>query len=105
MGRLEVQGIVSSKDGLPYVQFRQLDDDGKLIVGWQTEIIEAREMAQQVIEAAINAVYDASIISWARKIWPEDEEMGSRMLMMIRNYRSDQWGLPDQPKDWRNTTE
>jgi hypothetical protein len=102
MGRLEVQGIVSAKDGMPRVQFRQLNDEGELEAGWETEIIEAREMSQQVLEAAMNAVYDAAIVAWAKEMWPEDEMMGPRMLMLIRDYRADHWGLPDQPKDWRN---
>jgi hypothetical protein len=101
MGRLEVQGIVSARDGLPRVQFRQLDDNGKEVVGWQSEVIEAREMAQQIVEAAMNAVYDAAIIAWAKEVWPDDEMMGARMLSLIRDYRSDHWGLPDQPEDWR----
>lgn len=101
MGRLEVQGIVSAETNVPLVQFRQLDDDGKLQVGWQSGVIEAREMAQQVVEAAMNAVYDAAIVAWAKEMWPDDETMGPRMLMLIRDYRADHWGLPDQPDDWR----
>lgn len=102
MGRLEVQGIVSAKDNRPRVQFRQLDDEGNIQVGWEAEIIEAREMAQQVLEAAMNAVYDAAIIAWAKEAWPDDPMMGAQMLTLIRTYRADHWGLPDQPKDWRN---
>ncbi|HEY7162907.1 MAG TPA: hypothetical protein VH815_16720, partial [Acidobacteriota bacterium] len=64
MGRLEVQGIVSSKTDEPLVQFRQLDDDGNMMVGWQVGVHEAREMAQQVQEAASNAVYDAALVAW-----------------------------------------
>jgi hypothetical protein len=101
MGRLEVQGIVSAKDGVPRVQFRQLDNNDRVEAEWQAEVIEAREMAQQIVEAAMNAVYDAAIIAWAKETWPEDELMGGRMLMLIRDYRADHWGLPDQPKDWR----
>jgi hypothetical protein len=101
MGRLEVQGIVSQRDGVPRVQFRQLDDDDKIEAMWQAEIIEAREMAQQITEAVMNAVYDAAIIAWAKEMWPEDETMGARMLTLIRDYRADHWGLPDRPEDWR----
>jgi hypothetical protein len=104
MGRLEVQGIVSSKTDEPLVQFRQLDDDGKLVVGWQTSVGEAREMAQQVVEAAMNATYDAAIVAWAKETWPDDPNMGGRMLMLIRDYRADAWGLPDQPDDWTLST-
>jgi uncharacterized protein YodC (DUF2158 family) len=100
-GRLEVQGIVSVKDGMPRVQFRQLDGDGKVEAEWQNEVSEAREMAQQVLEAAMNAVYDAAIVAWAKEAWPDDELMGARMLQLIRDYRADHWGLPDQPQDWR----
>jgi hypothetical protein len=100
MGRLEVQGIVSHKTGEPLVQIRQLDDDGKEEYGFQVGIIEAREMAHNFLEAAFNAVYDAAIIAWAKETWPDDELMGARMLMLIRDYRADHWGLPDQPQDW-----
>jgi hypothetical protein len=101
MGRLEVQGIVSSKTDEPLVQFRQLDDDGQLVIGWQTGVIEAREMAQQVVEAASNAVYDAAIVAWAKEAYPDDwQDVSVKMLTIFRRYRADSWGLPDQPKDW-----
>lgn len=102
MARLEVQGIVSAEDSLPYVQFRQLDDEGELLVGWQSTPAEAREMAQQVVEASTNAVYDAAIVSWAKQTYPDNwQELSANMLVMIRQHRSDIWGLPDQPDDWR----
>lgn len=101
MGRLEVQGIVSARDGIPRVQFRQLDDNGQVEAMWQSEIIEAREMSQQIVEAAMNAVYDAAIIAWAKEMWPDDDLMGGKMLTLIRAFRADRWGLPDQPEDWR----
>jgi len=100
-GRLEVQGIVSASTGLPFVQFRQVED-GQAVAQWQASPAEAREMAQQVVEAAMNAVYDAAIVAWAKETWPEDgEAMAGRMLMLIRDHRADAWGLPDQPEDWR----
>ena len=102
MGRLEVQGIVSAQTGEPLVQFRQLDDDGKHVAGWQSPPMEAREMAQQVQEAATNAVYDAAIVLWAKEAFPEDPMMGPKMLQIISDHRADAWGLPDQPKDWRS---
>jgi hypothetical protein len=101
MGRLEVQGIVAVVDGLPYVQFRQLDDEGNLETGWQATPQEARQMAQQIVEASFNAVYDASIIAWARET-TEDEAMGVKLVDIIRRYRADIWGLPDRPEDWRS---
>jgi hypothetical protein len=101
MGRLEVQGIVSKDDNLPYVQFRQLDDDGELEIGWQSTPMEAREMSGQILEATMNAIYDAAIISWAREMWPNEEEKIWALLILIREHRSDKWGLPDQPEDWR----
>lgn len=103
MGRLEIQGIVSSKTGEPLVQFRQLSDEGELLVGWQSGVLEAREMAQQVVEAAMNAVYDASIVAWAKEGFPDEwEDVSAKMLTVIRRYRADAWGLPDMPEDWRN---
>lgn len=105
MGRLEIQGIVSASDGLPYVQFRQLDDEGNLELGWQSTPMEARELSHQILEAAMNSIYDAAIISWAKETGPEGEYMGSKLLVLIREHRSDHWGLPDQPEDWRNSAE
>lgn len=99
-GRLEVQGIVSGVTGEPLVQFRQTVE-GKVAAEWQAGVLEAREMAQQVLEAAMNATYDAAIIAWAKETWPEDPLMGARMLALIRQFRADAWGLPDQPEDWR----
>ena len=64
-GRLEVQGIVSVKDGMPRVQFRQIED-GEIKAEWQADVLEAREMAQQILEAAMNATYDAALVSWCK---------------------------------------
>lgn len=102
MGRLEVQGIVSVKTGEPLVQFRQLDEEGRVVIGWQSGVLEAREMAQQVQEAAANAVYDAALVAWAKEAFPDNsEEVAAGILPIIRKYRADAWGLPDQPEDWR----
>jgi hypothetical protein len=101
MGRLEVQGIVSARTGEPLVQFRQLADDGTVDAQWEASPLEAREMAQQVVEAAMNATYDGAIMAWARETWPDDEMMGARLLALIRDFRADAWGLPDRPEDWR----
>lgn len=103
MGRLEVQGIVAITDNLPYVQFRQLNDSGVLVIGWQSSPAEAREMAQQIVEASMNAVYDAALIGFAREHSPEDPMMGAKLVDLVRRYRADAWGLPDQPEDWRPT--
>lgn len=102
MGRLEVQGIVTASKGLPFVQFRQLDDNGNLEVGWQQTPAEARETAHQILEAAMNSIYDAACVAWVKEMDPENgDELGSKMLTLIRKYRADAWGLPDQPEDWR----
>jgi hypothetical protein len=101
MGRLEVQGIVAAANGLPFVQCRQLDDNDNLESQFQFSPAEARDVAQNLIEASFNAVYDAALISWAKEMSPEDPDMGPRMVMIIREFRADKWGLPDQPKDWR----
>lgn len=98
MGRLEVQGIVSVKTGEPIVQFRQIED-GRDPIEFQVPPDDAREMAQQIVEAAMNAVYDAALIAWAKE--QGDEKMGVALVSMIRDYRADTWGLPDQPEDWR----
>lgn len=101
MGRLEVQGIVSVKTGEPLVQFRQLDDEGNVQAEWQAPVVYAREMAQQIVEAAMNAVYDAALVSFAAEHWPGDEQIVATLLVAIRKHRADTWGLPDQPEDWR----
>jgi hypothetical protein len=59
-GRLEVQGIVSVRTGEPLVQFRQMEDH-VVTAEWQASVADAREMAQQVVEAAMNATYDAAL--------------------------------------------
>lgn len=101
MGRLEVQGIVSAKTGEPLVQVRQIDDESNQEYGFQCTPMEAREMAQNFVEAASNAVYDAAIIGWAKENWPNDEVMAWAMVSAVREFRADKWGLPDKPEDWR----
>jgi hypothetical protein len=101
MGRLETQGIVAVADGLPYVQFRQLDDEDNIVAQWQMTPAEAREHAEKTVESSMNAVYDAALIAWAKEFAPDQPDMGPRMVMIIRQYRADIWGLPDQPEDWR----
>lgn len=102
MGRFEVQGIVSSQTGEPLVQLRQLDDDDNLEFGFQIPPGDAREIAQNIQEAAANAVYEAALIGWAKDRDPEQgEAMGAHMIDAVRRFRADRWGLPDQPKDWR----
>ena len=102
MGRFEVQGIVSAKTGQPLIQLRQLDDNDIEEAGFQVPPMEAREIAHNILEAASNAVYDAALIAWAKEAFPDDEMMGARMVDLIRRFRADKWGLPDQPKDWTN---
>jgi hypothetical protein len=100
-GRLEVQGIVSRATGEPMVQFRQVTD-GEVVAEWQAGVSDAREMAQQIVEAAMNATYDAALVSWAGEMWPEDaERMRAALLLAVRKHRADTWGLPDSPEDWR----
>jgi hypothetical protein len=101
MARFEVQGIVSVEKGLPFVQCRQIDDNDHIVAQWQMTPLEAREMAQSVVEASMNAIYDASIVAWAKEVAPENEDMGSQLLILIRKFRADHWGLPDNPEDWR----
>ena len=102
MGRFEVQGIVSGATGLPMVQLRQLNDDGISESGFQVSPAEAREIAQNILEAATNAVYDAALVMWAKESYPENMDVGPALVTAIRQYRADKWGLPDQPKDWQN---
>lgn len=101
-GRLEVQGIVAHPSSEPVVQFRQVVD-GKVTAEWQAGVGDAREMAQQILEAAMNATYDAALVSFCKEFWPDEaERMMAILLTAVRRHRADSWGLPDQPKDWRH---
>jgi hypothetical protein len=100
MGRFEVQGIVSAQTGEPLIQMRQLDNNDNLEFGFEIPPLEAREMAQMILEASINAVYDAALIAWAKE--SDNEAMGVMLVNLIRSFRADRWGLPDRPEDWRN---
>lgn len=103
MGMFEVQGVVSSETGLPLVQFRQFDENNVVEAQFQVSPDDAREIAQNILEAATNAIYDAALITWVRETFPEDQQdAGPAMVSMIRKFRADKWGLPDQPKDWRD---
>lgn len=101
MGHIDVQGIVSVTNGLPFVQFRLLDDEDKVTAQWQLTPAETRDIAQKAVEASMNAVYDAAIIAWTKEVSPNNLEMGPKLLNVIREYRADIWGLPDRPEDWR----
>jgi hypothetical protein len=103
MGRFEVQGVVSAETGLPLVQLRQLDDNDVEVIGFQVEPADAREIAQNIQEAATNAIYEAAILSWAKEQDPENGEIAGIMIIdNIRKHRADKWGLPDRPEDWRS---
>lgn len=102
MGVIAVQGIVAEANGLPFVQFQQLDEQDQQTWHMQLTPLDAREFALKTVEASMNAVYDAALVSWAKETYPEDPNMGAKMLMIIREFRSDIWGLPSQPKDWRH---
>lgn len=101
MGRLEVQGIVAANTREPVVQCRMLDDDDNETAKWQATVGEAREMAQQLVEAAMNATYDAAIFTWAIDEVKIEEHAAYGMLDAVRRFRADTWGLPDRPEDWR----
>ena len=101
MNRFEVQGIVSNETGMPLVQLRQLDDEDVLLAGFQVTPMEARDIAHNILEATFNAIYDAALIAWAKE--HGDEQMGAALVGMVRRYRADHWGLPDNPEDWRGS--
>lgn len=101
MGSFEVQGIVAFESGMPMVQFRQIGEDGELVVGFQIPPLEARELAQNIQEAATNAIYEAALLSWAKERDPSSgEAMGAMMINAVREHRADKWGLPSKPEDW-----
>lgn len=102
MSRFEVQGVVSAETGMPLVQLRQLDDNDEEVIGFQVEPADAREIAQNIQEAATNAIYEAAILSWAKERDSENGEvMGVMIIDAVRRHRADKWGLPDRPEDWR----
>jgi hypothetical protein len=101
MSRFEVQGIISSKTGEPLVQLRQVNDDDIVEAGFQVSPSEAREISQNILEAATNAVYDAALIAWAKETF-SDDQAGPFIVDTIRQFRADKWGLPDRPEDWKN---
>jgi hypothetical protein len=103
MGSFEVQGIVSAAAGEPLVQMRQLNDNGEVESSFSMPPMEAREVAQNIVEAAANAVCEAAIIAWAKE--EDNENMGIMSIDVIRRYRSDKWGLPGNPEDWRPNAE
>lgn len=101
MARFEVQGIVSANNGRPFVQVRSLDEEDVEEFKMQLEPADAREIAQNLQEAATNAIYEAAIFAWAKEKDPEDGEMiGIGIVNGIRTFRADKWGLPDRPEDW-----
>lgn len=104
MARIETQGIVSARTGEPYVQFRSIADDDTLLAEWQLTPQEARDFALVVLEASLNAVHDAAIVSWAKE---SDMPQGAWVMLLdgIRRHRADRWGLPDQPEDWMQKEE
>jgi hypothetical protein len=104
MGVFEVQGIVAFESGMPMVQFRQLDEEGELALGFQIPPLEARELAQNINEAATNAIYEAALLSWAKERDPASgEAMAAMMIGAVRQHRMDKWGLPSKPEDWNNS--
>src|SRR4051812_34614979 len=102
MAIFEVQGVVSADTGEPLVQLRQVDEEGGMKFGFQLSPMDAREVAQNIQEAATNAIYEAALISWAKERDPQSgEAMGAMMIGGIRKHRADKWGLPSNPDDWR----
>lgn len=99
MARIEVQGIVSAEDNQPLVQFRQVDDKENEVVRFQLPPMESRELAHAIIEAAANAIYEGALIAWA--IEKGSPEMGVQLIDVIRKFRSDHWGIPNRPEDWK----
>jgi hypothetical protein len=105
MGAFEVQGIVSAASGEPIVQFF-LELEGEQQARFQVSPMEARDLAQTINEAATNAIYEAALLAWAKERDPENGElMAIHLIDSVRRFRSDKWGLPGRPEDWRPTEE
>jgi hypothetical protein len=104
MGKFEVQGIVSSENDLPWVQFFISNDEGGE-AKFQVSPQEARDMAQNIQEAAANAIYEAALVAWAKDRDPErGQAMAAHLIGSVREFRADKWGMPSMPEDW-NTKE
>lgn len=94
---LSVQGIVSSDKGAPFVQLKWPEDTD----GHQMTPDEAREFASLVMEAAANATYEAAMVQWLMEELHLSEEAAGRAIGAMRIWRSDKWGQPTIPEDWR----
>lgn len=106
MGKFEVQGIVALKDGLPYVQFFVSGDEEDTKVMFQVSPQDARDMANNIHEAATNAIYEAALLGWAMDKDPENgQAMAVHLISGVRQFRADKWGLPSSPEDWSNRVE
>jgi hypothetical protein len=102
VGVIEVQGVVSAATREPFVQLRQLDDEDNVVLSIQLTPMDAREVAQNIVEAAANAIYESALVAWAVARDPVNgEEMGTTLVGAVRKFRADKWGLPSNPEDWR----
>jgi hypothetical protein len=99
MGVFEVVGVVSGSTGEPLVQISISTGEDK--VGFQIPASDARTIAQDIQEAATNAVYESALLEWAKDRDPTDgEALGAHLIDSVRRFRADRWGLPDKPDDW-----
>lgn len=99
MDTVEIVGIVSRETGEPYVMFDVLNATGESVTKFKLHPDEARELAQNILEAATNAVYESTIILWSQSVNNENPDIGIHLVSMIREYRQDRWGRSAQVED------
>jgi hypothetical protein len=99
---IEVQGIVGGNpvEPKPLVQIRFVRD-GETIAMGQFDPDDARGHAQLVVEAAANATYETAMFQWLTDEMKLPHEKAASALEAMRIWRSDRWGQPTIPEDWR----
>lgn len=99
---IEVQGIIGGNPVEPeaVVQIRFMRD-GEPIAKAQFSPDDARAHAQLVAEAATNAVYETGMFQWLVEELGIDHARAGQAIEAMRIWRSDKWGQPTIPEDWR----
>ena len=89
LGGVTVSGFVSAHSGRPLVY---VAIDGQ---EFQTEVDEARGLARDLIEAASQAVSEASLLAYLVEELELHPERAATALGQMRTWRADRWGQPE----------
>lgn len=79
---VEVQGIVASTSGKPFVQMRAGE------ARWQMEPHEARQHALILLDAAVECERDAATIAFLRAELDMDQQQAGAFLHVMREHRT-----------------